>query len=104
MQAPDIFAPVLDINGLRVSFATPDGPVEAVKGIDITVGRGQTVAIVGESGSGKSQALMAALGLLARNGMASGSVRLQGQEILGLAEPALNQLRGKKITMIFRSR
>ena len=102
MQAADILAPVLDINGLRVSFATPDGPVEAVKGIGITVGRGQTVAIVGESGSGKSQALMAALGLLARNGMASGSVRLQGQEILGLAEPALNQLRGKKITMIFQ--
>ena len=95
-------APVLDIAGLRVTFATPDGDVEAVKGIAIRVGRGETVAVVGESGSGKSQAMMAALGLLAANGRAEGSVRLEGREILNLPERELNKVRGARVTMIFQ--
>ena len=93
---------ILDITSLTVNFSTPDGVVEAVKGIDIKVARGETVAIVGESGSGKSQAMMACLGLLAANGAATGSVKLEGREILNLRERDLNRVRGARVTMIFQ--
>ncbi len=93
---------VLDISGLEVSFATLDGEVKAVKGIDIKVKRGECVAIVGESGSGKSQTMMALMGLLAGNGRVKGSARYRGQELIGLPPRELNQIRGGKITMIFQ--
>jgi oligopeptide transport system ATP-binding protein len=93
---------VLEITDLSVRFSTPEGDVSAVKGIHLTAARGSTIAIVGESGSGKTQAMMAALGLLAVNGRATGSVRLEGQEILHLPQSALNGLRGRRISMIFQ--
>ncbi len=99
-EEPD--APVLELRCLDVRFSTPDGEVHAVKGIDLSVRRGETVAIVGESGSGKSQAMMAAMGLLAKNGRVAGSVRYRGEEILGLPTRQLNRIRGAKITMIFQ--
>jgi ABC-type dipeptide/oligopeptide/nickel transport system ATPase component len=61
---------VLTIRGLNVGFRTNDGLLEAVKGIDLDVAKGETVAIVGESGSGKSQTVMALMGLLDRHGAA----------------------------------
>ncbi|MEH6773803.1 MAG: ABC transporter ATP-binding protein [Cereibacter changlensis] len=94
--------PILDIKGLRVTFQSNDGPVEAVRGIDLSVKPGETVAIVGESGSGKSQATMALMGLLARNGKATGSALYRGQELIGMSERNLNKVRGDKITMIFQ--
>ncbi|RFB80269.1 ABC transporter ATP-binding protein [Methylovirgula sp. 4M-Z18] len=93
---------VLDISGLEVSFATPDGEVKAVKGVDINVKRGECVAIVGESGSGKSQTMMALMGLLASNGRVKGSARYRGRELIGLPARELNQIRGAKMTMIFQ--
>ncbi len=94
--------PILELTGLQVRFRTPDGEVHAVKGVDLHVGAGETVAVVGESGSGKSQTMMAVMGLLAQNGLAEGSVRYRGTEILGLPPRALNRVRGEKISMIFQ--
>ena len=94
--------PILDIEGLQVRFQTPDGEVHAVRGVDMAVGAGETVAVVGESGSGKSQIMMACMGLLAANGRAEGAVRYRGTELLGLPARALNRFRGDKISMIFQ--
>ena len=63
---------VLSIRNLKVDFETGTGTVNAVRGVDIHVEAGETVAIVGESGSGKSQTMMAAMGLLASNGRTEG--------------------------------
>ncbi|WP_310620835.1 ABC transporter ATP-binding protein [Flexibacterium corallicola] len=93
---------VLEIDNLVVDFETNTGVVNAVKGINIHVDAGETVAIVGESGSGKSQTMMAAMGLLADNGITKGSVRYNGDEILGLPIKKFNKIRGAKITMIFQ--
>ena len=94
--------PVLTIRGLKVGFRTNDGMLDAVKGIDLDVAKGETVAIVGESGSGKSQTVMALMGLLASNGAASGSAKYRGQELIGMAPRELDKLRGSKLTMIFQ--
>ncbi|OYX36395.1 MAG: ABC transporter ATP-binding protein [Caulobacterales bacterium 32-69-10] len=94
--------PVLAIEDLRVTFATHDGPVEAVRGVSLEVAKGECLGVVGESGSGKSQTLMAVMGLLAQNGRVSGSAKFKGQEILGLPPRQLNRIRGCKMTMIFQ--
>ncbi len=94
--------PILSIRNLHVDFRTTDGIVPAVKGIDLAVSRGETVAIVGESGSGKSQTVMALMGLLASNGMVSGSARYRGTELIGSSSAELDKLRGSKLTMIFQ--
>ncbi|MES2034545.1 MAG: dipeptide ABC transporter ATP-binding protein [Pseudomonadota bacterium] len=94
--------PVLAVDDLKVSFRTHDGLVEAVKGVSLTVGAGECLGVVGESGSGKSQTFMTVMGLLAGNGVAAGSARLDGQELLGLKPSELNKLRGSKMTMIFQ--
>ncbi|MER9327613.1 ABC transporter ATP-binding protein [Mesorhizobium sp. M0488] len=93
---------ILSVKDLRVRFRTLDGAVEAVKGINIHVNAGETVAVVGESGSGKSQTMMAAMSLLASNGEASGSVDYRGRNLLTLSKTELNQVRGRKISMIFQ--
>ena len=94
--------PILSISDLRVSFATLDGTVEAVRGIDVHVNAGETVAIVGESGSGKSQTMMAVMQLLASNGEATGHADYRGRNLLALGKAAMNEVRGKKISMIFQ--
>jgi oligopeptide transport system ATP-binding protein len=95
-------SPLLTLSDLRVVFDTNDGAVEAVKGIDLTVQSGEVVAVVGESGSGKSQTMMAAMGLLAANGRATGTVRFDGGEAADVAGEPLKRYRGHAITMIFQ--
>ena len=98
----DTAAPIFQVSNLNVRFDTPDGEVHAVRGIDLEIRPGECLAVVGESGSGKSQTFLAAMGLLASNGKAEGSIRYAGEEILGLSPRKLNRVRGKSMTMIFQ--
>ncbi|MEO1470524.1 MAG: ATP-binding cassette domain-containing protein, partial [Pseudomonadota bacterium] len=93
---------LLAIEDLAVTYATEDGPVTAVRDVSLTVAEGETVALVGESGSGKSQTALATLGLLADNATATGRVRLDGQDLLGAGDRALNRVRGRTATIVFQ--
>ncbi|MGW4533442.1 dipeptide ABC transporter ATP-binding protein [Nocardia sp. NPDC004340] len=89
---------LLDIRDLAVRF----GAREVVRGVDVQVARGETVALVGESGSGKSLTARAVLGLLPAGATATGSVRLDGTEIVGATEDELRPLRGTRAAMVFQ--
>ena len=93
---------LLQVNDLNVIFKTPDGDVTAVNKLNFSLAAGETLGIVGESGSGKSQTAFALMGLLARNGVVSGSAVFNGREILNLKEKALNKMRAEEISMIFQ--
>ena len=94
---------VLVVDDLHVSFPVPGGSdVRAVRGLSYSLRRGEALGIVGESGSGKSVASLATIGLLPSNAKTTGSVRLNGRELLGLPDRAASELRGKKISMIFQ--
>ena len=71
-------APLLEVTDLRVSFPSEDGRVDAVRGVNLSVARGEVLALVGESGSGKSVTAMGALGLLAPTARVTGSAVLYG--------------------------
>ncbi len=93
---------VLDVSNLDTRFATPEGEVHAVNDVSFHIAAGESVGVVGESGSGKTQIFLSVMGLLAKNGRATGSVRYRGKEILGLPARELNKVRGVTLSMIFQ--
>jgi peptide/nickel transport system ATP-binding protein len=93
---------LLAVRDLDVRFATADGEVHAVKNANFDIAEGECLGVVGESGSGKSQMFLAAAGLLAGNGRATGSVRWHGEEMLGLSQQRLNAWRGSRLTVVFQ--
>lgn len=93
---------LLEVTDLGVTFDTGDVRVPAVRGATYHIDPGEVLAIVGESGSGKSTAAMAVVGLLPEYAEVSGSVRLHGQELLGLADQAMSRIRGKTIGTVFQ--
>ena len=96
-------APVLDVRDLAVTFSTRDGLVTAVDGVSFTVAAGEVMGLVGESGSGKSVTGLAVLGLIDPPGrIASGSIRVRGEELVGRPEKELRRVRGKDVAMIFQ--
>jgi peptide/nickel transport system ATP-binding protein len=93
---------LLEVADLNVTFDTGDVRVSAVRGTSYRIDPGEVVAIVGESGSGKTTAAMAVVGLLPEHTDVSGSVRLQGEELLGLSDQAMSRIRGKSIGTVFQ--
>ncbi|NEW94298.1 ABC transporter ATP-binding protein [Rhodopseudomonas sp. BR0M22] len=96
--------PLLDVRDLTVEFVTRRGIVKAVQHIDISVGKGETLAIVGESGSGKSVTSYAVMRILDRAGrIAEGSVMFGGMDLKAASEHEMRDLRGREISMIFQN-
>jgi oligopeptide transport system ATP-binding protein len=94
--------PLFELKNYSVTFATPEGEVPAVDGLNLFINPGEHLAIVGESGSGKSQTFLGALGLLARNGRISGEVLFQGRNLAAMKPKELDTIRGNDITMVFQ--
>ncbi|MFC4557764.1 ABC transporter ATP-binding protein [Virgibacillus kekensis] len=93
---------LLEVKNLVTQYRTAGGKVPAVRDISFTVDKGETLCIVGESGSGKSATSLSIMGLLPSNGEVSGSILLNGKEIVGKSEEQLQKIRGNDISMIFQ--
>lgn len=93
----------LQVRDLRISFRTTNGKVQAVRGINFDVSKGETLAIVGESGSGKSVTSKAILGIQAGNAITeAGEIIYDGRDLLKISEEEFHKIRGDKIAMIFQ--
>lgn len=94
---------LLEVKDLRVSFFTPAGEVKAVGGISFQLERGKVLGIVGESGSGKSVTAYSIMQILEKTGkIVSGSIKLDGQELVGAGEKTMKKIRGNRISIIFQ--
>lgn len=94
--------PLLEVENLRVSFPTPKGRVEVVKGLNLTLGR-ERLGIVGESGSGKSMTGRAILRLIRTPGQTTADrLALEGQDLQSLSERQMRNIRGARISMIMQ--
>ena len=94
--------PLLDVSQLRIELPTRQGPAVAVRGVDFSLERGATLGLIGESGCGKSLTAQALMGLLPEGARVSGSIRFDGQDIVGLGDRALQRLRGNRMAMVFQ--
>ena len=94
--------PVLDIDHLKVTFATDAGDVYAVKDVSLEVNPGEVVAIVGESGSGKTVTAKTILGLLPETAISSGAVLINGNNVISVSPAKLRQIRGRDVAMVFQ--
>ena len=94
---------LLEVRDLTTHFMTRAGVVKAVEGVSFEVKAGEVVGLVGESGSGKSVTGLSILGLVDPPGrIVAGSVKLAGQELVGLHREALRRLRGRRVAMVFQ--
>ena len=94
---------LLEVKDLHTSFYTPAGEVKAVNGVSFNLERGKVLGIVGESGSGKSVTAYSIMQILEKTGkMVSGSVKFDGQELVGIGEEGMKKIRGNKISIIFQ--
>jgi dipeptide transport system ATP-binding protein len=94
---------LLEIKNLTVSFDTSTGPFKAVDGIDISVDKGEVLAIVGESGSGKSVGMLAVMGLLPKTAtVTADSMTFDGQDLKGMSDKERRKIIGRDISMIFQ--
>lgn len=95
--------PILEVHDLRIRFASADGAVKAVDGVDLTIRENETVALVGESGCGKSLTALALARLVTGPGLEiSGNIRVDGNDILKMPDSALRALRGATLSYIFQ--
>jgi oligopeptide/dipeptide ABC transporter ATP-binding protein len=92
---------LLEVDDLTVSFATPDGIVQAVRHVSFAVDAGKTLGIVGESGSGKSVSAQTVMGLT-RGARISGRALFEGVDVLGMTPRELQEIRGSRIAMVFQ--
>ena len=93
--------PLLELKDLKISFTSSTGVVDAVRGVNLTIYPGQSVAIVGESGSGKSTTAMAVIGLLPGTGkVTSGTILFNGEDITGLSDKEMQHYRGSDIGLV----
>ncbi|GAA1975076.1 hypothetical protein GCM10009798_40400 [Nocardioides panacihumi] len=93
---------VLVVEDLTVRLPTETGLVDVVRGLNLTLRRGETLSVVGESGSGKSVTALAIMGLLPKHSVVTGSIKLAGRELVGASENALRAVRGNNLAMIFQ--
>ena len=94
---------LLEVNNLHTSFFTPAGEVRAVNGVSFNLDHGKVLGIVGESGSGKSVTAYSIMQILASTGkIVDGSIKLDGQELVGSGEKVMKTIRGNKISIIFQ--
>ena len=93
---------MLQVSDLRVTLPTPRGAAQALRGVSFDLQRGHTLGLIGESGCGKSMTALALMGLLPMGAVVAGSIRFNGQELVGLPDEALCTLRGNRIGMIFQ--
>lgn len=93
---------ILQIRDLRVTFSTQMGELRAVRGVDVDVAPGEILGVVGESGSGKSVSFLAAMGLLPKSATITGSVKLDGEELIGAKSKAIRSIRGRSLAMVFQ--
>jgi peptide/nickel transport system ATP-binding protein len=93
---------LLEVRDLSVQLQTQRGPALAVRDVSFTLERGDSLGVVGESGCGKSMTAMALMGLLPEGATVTGSIRLDGQELVGKPERELRALRGDRIGMVFQ--
>ncbi len=95
-------ASVLTLRDLRVQFGTPNGPVKAVRGVDLDLAPGEILGVVGESGSGKSVTFLAMLGLLPKSAEITGSAKVNDTELVGASNRLMRSIRGRRVSMIFQ--
>ena len=101
---PNTSEPILKIENLSVSFGEDKNEIQAVRGVNIEIAKGETVALVGESGSGKTVTALAVTQLLPypKANHPSGSIKFNGKELMGITEENLRKIRGNRIGMIFQ--